>query len=125
MCSPSRQSFLTGLRPDTNQVWNFIDANPNATTVATPGWFRDHGYTSLGLGKTFHEDQGAWMADRFWNTSVLPYFPYEANACTTGGEGGGHCAEPDEDIYDYKLRNATLDAYRTRRLFLGARRGEP
>ena len=36
VCSPSRQSFMTSRRPDTHQVWNFIDANPLNTT-ATPG----------------------------------------------------------------------------------------
>ncbi|KAH8050113.1 sulfuric ester hydrolase [Aureococcus anophagefferens] len=97
VCSPSRQSFMTGLRPDTHRVWNFIDANPAA---------------ALGLGKTFHEDAGAWNADAYWNTTLLPYYPYEANACPkpSGGEGGGHCAEPDAAIYDARLLNATLAA---------------
>lgn len=54
VCSPSRQSFLTGRRPDSSKVWNFIDANPLNTT-AIPGFFRDAGYLALGLGKTFHE----------------------------------------------------------------------
>ena len=36
VCSPSRQSFMTSKRPDTNKVWNFIDANP-LSTQATPG----------------------------------------------------------------------------------------
>ena len=80
VCSPSRQSFLTSTRPDRNGVWNFIDANP-LTSSATPGWFRDHGYLSLGLGKGFHEDAGAWNADAYFNTSVLHYYRYEANKC--------------------------------------------
>ena len=108
VCSPSRQSFMTSRRPDTNQVWNFIDANP-LSTVATPGHFRDAGYLALGLGKTFHEDGGAWNADAYWSTEARPYFTYTANRCPIGGEGGGHCVEKDEDIYDYKLRLAALD----------------
>ena len=36
VCSPSRQSFMTSRRPDSHQVWNFIDANP-VNTSATPG----------------------------------------------------------------------------------------
>ena len=111
VCSPSRQSFMTGLRPDTHRVWNFIDANPTRSR-SVAGWFRDHGYAALGLGKTFHEDAGAWNADAYWNTTLLPYYPYEANACPkpSGGEGGGHCAEPDAAIYDARLLNATLAA---------------
>ena len=107
VCSPSRQSFLTSRRPDTNKVWNFIDANPLATN-AIPGHFRDNGYLTLGLGKTFHESGGAWNAENYWNTSVLPYFPYASNACPHGNEGGGHCYVPDEKIWDYTLLTKTL-----------------
>ena len=53
-------SCRTSRRPDTHQVWNFIDANP-LNTSATPGHFRDYGYLTLGLGKTFHENDGAWL----------------------------------------------------------------
>lgn len=107
VCSPSRQSFLTGLRPDTHQVWNFLDANP-LSTRAIPGHFRDNGYLTLGLGKTFHEDAGAWNAEAYWSTSARPYFPYSSNTCPHGGEGGGHCTLPDEKIWDYLLLNSTL-----------------
>ncbi|KAK7242840.1 hypothetical protein SO694_00015353 [Aureococcus anophagefferens] len=73
---------------------------------------RESDLAALGLGKTFHEDAGAWNADAYWNTTLLPYYPYEANACPkpSGGEGGGHCAEPDAAIYDARLLNATLAA---------------
>ena len=129
VCSPSRQSFMTSRRPDTNKVWNFIDANP-LTTQAIPGYFRDHGYLSLGLGKTFHENQGAWNADKYWNTSVRPYFPYESNQCpqvggtqgtpTTlptvpphhwpcGTAGGGQCISKDQHIWDYTLRMKSME----------------
>lgn len=66
VCAPSRMSFMTSKRPDTNGVWNFIDTNP-LTTQATPGHFRDHGYITLGLGKTFHQDFGAWNAAKYWS----------------------------------------------------------
>ena len=107
VCSPSRQSFMTGLRPDRNQVWNFIDANP-LSTPATPGHFRAAGYLTLGLGKTFHEDGGAWNAKSYWSPD-RPYYTYKANTCPIGGEGGGHCVEQDDKIYDYQLRLAALD----------------
>lgn len=109
VCSPSRHSFLSGRRPDRDQVWNFIDASPlNASAI--PGHFRDNGYLTLGLGKTFHEDAGAWNAEKFWSLEDKPYFPYTSNACPNGcTESGGHCELPDDKIYDWHLRNATLD----------------
>lgn len=97
------------LRPDTNKVWNFIDANP-LESQATPGYFRDNGYLALGLGKTFHETNGAWNADAYWNTSVRAYYEYSVNTCPHGGAGGGHCILPDNQIWDYKLRLASIDA---------------
>ena len=84
VCSPSRQSFMTSRRPDKNKVWNFLDHNP-LSTQATPGHFRDAGYLALGLGKTFHENGGAWNADRYWSTDARPYYPYSANTCPIGG----------------------------------------
>ena len=115
VCSPSRQSFLTSRRPDRSQVWNFIDANP-LSTAALPGHFRDNGYLTLGLGKTFHEAAGAWNAEAYWSLNAssggLPYFPYAGNTCPHGGEGGGHCTVPDgsaaeQAIFDFQLLNAT------------------
>lgn len=58
VCNPSRASLLTGLRPDSIQVWdlktNLRDAVPDIVTL--PQFFKEHGYTSIGLGKTFHNN---------------------------------------------------------------------
>ena len=108
VCAPSRMSFMTSKRPDTNRVWNFIDTNP-LTTQATPGHFRDHGYITLGLGKTFHQAAGAWNANQYWSLDEQPYFPYESGRCPHGGEGGGHCIQEDSQIYDWHLRLKTIE----------------
>ena len=55
-CSPSRNSFLTGLRPDRTRTYGFRDdfreANPDAVTL--PGLFKNAGYRTIAFGKVFH-----------------------------------------------------------------------
>ncbi len=56
LCAPSRASLLTGLLPDTTGVITlktyFRDTAPQAITL--PQIFRENGWTSVGIGKTFH-----------------------------------------------------------------------
>ena len=57
VCSPSRNSFMTGLRPDSTGAWNFInyfrERRPSA--VSLPEFFkRQAGYLALGSGKLYH-----------------------------------------------------------------------
>lgn len=58
LCNPSRASVLTGLRPDTTQVYDldrhFRDTLPNALTL--PQLFRQSGGTAVRVGKIFHYD---------------------------------------------------------------------
>lgn len=69
VCNPSRASILTGLRPDTLRIWNlethFRERRPGAVTL--PQHFKAHGYTSVNIGKIFHNwkqkiegDPGSW-----------------------------------------------------------------
>ena len=114
VCAPSRMSFMTGLRPDHHKVWNFIDTNP-PEVQAIPGHFRDHGWLALGLGKSFHQDHGTWNSEKYYNTTPpygKPYFPYDRNTCPTGNEGGGQCVLPDSEIWDYTLRQKSLEYLR-------------
>ncbi|MCD6338395.1 MAG: sulfatase [Verrucomicrobia bacterium] len=72
VCSPSRTSLLTGRRPDTTKVWDlrthFRKNLPDVVTL--PQLFKQHGYTTLGLGKIYHgglDDPASWtiQARRF------------------------------------------------------------
>ena len=56
ICTASRASFLTGLRPDTTRNWaldtNFREVMPNVVTL--PEHFKNCGYTTYAVGKVFH-----------------------------------------------------------------------
>ncbi len=77
LCSPSRTSLLTGRRPDTTRtfdLWHYFrDIAGNFTTL--PQYFKQHGYTTVGLGKIFHPGHGSGNDDPvswskpFWHPS--------------------------------------------------------
>lgn len=78
VCSPSRTSMLTGLRPDTTGVHDlethFRKNIPNAVTL--PQHFRKHGYTTTAFGKIFHkpglDDQPSW-SEAPWIADNAPW----------------------------------------------------
>ncbi len=73
VCSPSRNTLMTGLRPQTLGIYDlpthFRVARPDAVTLAQH--FRQHGYKSQALGKIFHvghgnfDDAGSWDVPLF------------------------------------------------------------
>ena len=76
VCNPSRGSLLTGRRPDTNHVWiiagdEYWRKFTNATTI--PQYFKENGYTSIGMGKIFHPGLPSSNDDIKYSWS-LPYF---------------------------------------------------
>jgi len=56
ICSPSRNSFMSGRMPDRTKVWNFQtdfrDVGTNWVTL--PEYFKNRNYTTLGAGKLYH-----------------------------------------------------------------------
>jgi iduronate 2-sulfatase len=65
VCSPSRTSLMTGLRPDVTKVWDlethFRVARPDCITL--PQYFKQNGYHTCALNKIYHsgfEDGRSW-----------------------------------------------------------------
>lgn len=65
VCSPSRTSLMTGLRPDSTKVWNLTTHfRKNVPDVVTlPQHFKAHGYHAVSMGKIYHsslDDAPSW-----------------------------------------------------------------
>ena len=68
-CAPSRNSLLTGLRPETIGIYdlstNFRTKVPNVVTL--PQYFKQNGYHTESMGKIFHTAQGNHDDPRSWS----------------------------------------------------------
>ena len=81
VCAPSRNSFFTGRRPDSLRVYNFVDhfRSTSPEAVPLPEYFKNHGYVTLGAGKTYQPGKPpAYDVGRSWSAE-LPYLPLMKN----------------------------------------------
>jgi arylsulfatase A-like enzyme len=96
-CAPSRNSIMSGRRPDAMNVYSFIGTYRNPSSgqdwVALPELFVQNGYNVGGSGKLFHPGVPADF-DQPWSWSDgAPYLEYGDNATNK-------CAEPCCGISD-------------------------
>ena len=87
VCAPSRNSLMTGLRPQTLGIYdlgtNFRRARPGAVTLAQA--FQKAGYRTEAMGKIFHvghgnrEDPASWTVPH-WQAKTVAYNLPESRA---------------------------------------------
>ncbi len=69
VCSPSRNSLLTSLRPQTLGIYDlpthFRNSRPEAVTL--PQWFQQQGWHTEGMGKIYHVGHGNIDDVRSWS----------------------------------------------------------
>eukprot|EP00937_MAST-01D_sp_MAST-1D-sp2_P006999 g6999.t1 len=81
ICNPSRNSFMTGRRPCDTMTWNdlhsFRDYPLSANWTTLPGVFKASNYTTLGVGKLFHDGQPAnGDGARSWTDTPVQWDPF-------------------------------------------------
>jgi len=122
VCSPSRTSLLTGLRPDATQIYDlqthFRETVPDIVTL--PQHFKQNGYHAEWWGKLYHAallDSISWdkQGKRYepesnWRAYVLD----ESNRLAAQNKGGGPPYEnadvPDNAYPDGKIAESAIEA---------------
>ena len=109
VCSSSRSSLLTGLRPDSTQVWDlnthFRDQIPDVVTL--PQFFKNNGYYSVGFGKTFHN---IFQDSLSWNEYVhVDGFPFDPDAVYVNQNN--RIAQKETELKRLKNGKAKFDKY--------------
>lgn len=123
VCIPSRNSFMTGRRPDTTKVLDQSTGIGNHDfRVTGPDWislpehFKKSGFTTLGGGKTYHQDHPPnWDEPKSWSQDQ-PYFPFSPTPCPAlaGAKSNSWCPLPEDKYpdsyhYDWQLANHTIN----------------
>lgn len=119
LCSPSRVSMLTGLRPDTTGIMDLTtelrQTLPDAVTL--PQHFANHGYRSYSLGKIFHgsrDDPASWSEPSWWpnpeenpgrRADVMDRNEWPAGTENPGGEKPSWAAP---DVNDTRLSDGRI-----------------
>ncbi|CAH4036545.1 unnamed protein product [Pieris brassicae] len=131
LCAPSRNSLLTGRRPDSLRLYDFYsywrDEVANFSTI--PQIFKQKGYETYSVGKVFHPGRSSNFTDDFpYSWSVTPYHaPSEkykdATVCkdniTNEFQDNLICPvvvneQPDKTLPDIEILNHAIDVLKTR-----------
>ncbi len=119
VCSPSRTSLLTGLRPDATRVYD-LETHFRETvgcTVTLPQYFKQHGYHTEWYGKLFHArllDDPSWtqQGERLEPDDNWRAYAVEENKRMGAGPPYENADVADDTYPDGKIANRGIEALR-------------
>ncbi len=128
VCNPSRASLMTGLRPDTLQIWDlpthFRDRVPDVVTL--PQHFMRHGYFTQNIGKIYHNWLHEVQGDpASWSVPAVMHFANHGHdkPQVEGELPPNHAQDPkcecrdvpDEAYFDGRIATLAIEALRERK----------
>lgn len=137
ICTPSRISMLTGLRPATTNIYQLDDMLKEKApgVISMPNAFKNKGYNTISLGKIYHhqyDDPKAWT-DAVWRPGSADgtwYYQGYLNATPSclGSDGATLFGPPTEnmDVEDNAYQDGIiaekaiekLEQYKDQKFFL-------
>lgn len=112
VCNPSRASLLTGLRPETLNIWDlpthFRQRRPDIVTL--PQHFKQNGYFTQNIGKIFHN----WRQDDYKGDAVSWSVPAEMHYASHGTDTPqvkGPLPPDESGVPRTEIRDVPDDAY--------------
>jgi iduronate 2-sulfatase len=124
VCSPSRNSLMTGLRPQTIGIYdlptNFRKSVPDAVTVAQ--YFRTNGYRTEAMGKIMHkghgnvEDAASWTVPHWLPKASTYALPGSTEVKRSGKNGDRGTATENADVPDDFYGDGQLALHAVERL---------
>lgn len=132
VCSPSRNSLMTGLRPQTLGIYDlgthFRLAVPDAVTLSQH--FRQQGYVAEGLGKILHTGHGNVDDPASWSVPSWrargPAYAVDRNAADSdAGRDAKGAAWEAADVADTQYADGQTAVEAIRRLRVAKERGTP
>ncbi|XP_023939159.1 iduronate 2-sulfatase [Bicyclus anynana] len=77
LCAPSRNSILTGRRPDALHLYDFYSYWRDVGNFSTmPQIFKEFGYDTYSVGKVFHPGKSSNFTDDYpYSWTYIPYHP--------------------------------------------------
>jgi len=113
VCNPSRASLMTGLRPNSNKVWDlwtdFRETVPDVVTL--PQHFKKHGYFTTAIGKIYHNTKPDPLS---WSETKLHIdgYPFDPDATYVGETAQANLDARKQEIIEAGNKAKYIDRIR-------------